>query len=250
MYGWACQVRQVVPDAVDREYVDDLTTYREHNDPGSATQPVHDMIAVTQQLSVDAHLRLNTTKSCCFSTSSTTRAELGASATLPAAPAFVDLGVDQCTSRQPRNAKRKRRASTHDTRCSRIGLIPASLKSRGMLTSMSSTSTGCYAPEANPIPRTLVRSMRHSAFQAAWRNTFRCAPEIAFTLYVPWRAGPSALASVNPLTYLRGAIRRGVTTALEMQAPWHSCTECFVGPIAAAKQALLLAGLRSPYAMH
>ena len=64
-----------------------------------------------------------------------------------------------------------------------------------------------------------------------------------FGLFLHWEVDPLAVAVVTPLLYLRGVIRRGVLTAAQLSALWDACTERWVGPVAAAKQALRLAGL-------
>ena len=107
----------------------------------------------------------------------------------------------QAAGCRPSNAKRHSRTEDHCTRCARIQFIPVPLKWRATLTQMAAVATGCYAAECNPIPRGQLRIMRAAAFRAAWRNTFRCAPEIAFALFLPWRADPVAVAVILPLLY-------------------------------------------------
>ena len=85
--------------------------------------------------------------------------------------------------------------------------------------------------------------MRSDAFRAAWRNTFRCATELVFSLFLHWRTDPMAQAVALPLVYLRGVVRRGFRTRQALEQLWSDCTSTLVGPVAAAKQSFALAGL-------
>ena len=243
MFCWAQELLLHEPTVVHREYVDDLTAHRLHNDPTDATARVLSLIRITESLAQDTRLRLNVDKSRCFSTHLPTRAALQGSS-VQAASHFVDLGVDQHVSSKPANFKRRQRAQEMSQRCARIYLIPAPLHWRGNLTQASATSLGCYAPEANPIPLTLLRQMRHDAFVAAWRNTYRCAPEVAFGFFLHWRADPLAIAAVTPLVYLRSALARGVLTRDALLHTWDYCVDKLVGPIPAARQAFRIADLQ------
>ena len=243
MYGWARELQLTEPTVRHREYVDDLTAHRRHNDPTDAVARVTRMIQVTEALARDARLQLNLSKSRCFSTHAPTRLALQGATVVPPDDHFIDLGVDQGLSRRPHNSKRKSRVVEMEQRCARIYLVPAPLHWRGNLTQASATSLGCYAPEANPIPMGLLHQMRHAAFVAAWRNTYRCAPELAFSLFLHWRADPLAIAAVAPLLYLSKVIRRGVCSREELMHAWDYCEDRFVGPIPAARQSFRIAGL-------
>ena len=85
--------------------------------------------------------------------------------------------------------------------------------------------------------------MQRAVFTSAWRNTFRCAREVAFGLFLHWRADPIALAVVEPILYIRSAVRRGLCSWDRMAFRWALSTDTRAGPIAAAKQALQLAGV-------
>ena len=243
MFCWAQELKAHEPDIIHREYVDDLTAHRQHNNPDDAVTRVVRLIQITESLARDTRLQLNVDKSRCFSTHAPTRAALTGSS-IQAAAHFIDLGVDQHVGSRPCNAKRRKRTEEMAQRCSRIYLVPAPLHWRGNLTQASATSLGCYAPEANPIPMGLLRQMRHDAFVAAWRHTFRCAPEVAFTMFLHWRADPLAIAAVSPLLYLRGALERGVITRDALMHTWDYCVDKYVGPIPAARQAFRIANLR------
>ena len=242
MFCWAQELMLHEPDIIHREYVDDLTAHRQHNDPVDATMRITRLIRITEALAQDSRLQLNVDKSRCFSTHPPTRAALQGSSIQTAAH-FIDLGVDQHVSSKPANIRRRKRTQEMSQRCARIFLIPAPLHWRGTLTQASATSLGCYAPEANPIPLSLLHQMRHDAFVAAWRNTYRCAPEVAFNLFLHWRADPMAIAAVAPLVYLRSALTRGVITRDALLHTWDYCVDRLVGPIPAARQAFRIADL-------
>ena len=153
MYAWAQEVLSQVPDAEHREYVDDLSAFRERNVTDEGLAAVQAMAVVTERLAEDVGLRPNTTKSRTFSSDSDTRAALDGATGFPVGREFVDLGVDQAACARPSNARRRKRAAEHEVRCLRISLLPLPLARRANFTRAAATSAGCYAPEVNPIPK-------------------------------------------------------------------------------------------------
>ena len=55
-----------------------------------------------------------------------------------------------------------------------------------------------FAAAANPMLRGDITALRDVAFSATWRNTYRCAAEITFQVFLPWRNDPRAIAIVKP----------------------------------------------------
>ena len=158
MHSWARRLQADIADAQHREYVDDLTAFREHTDPPTAVGPVLAMIAVCHDLAAQARLALNHIKSRCFSTNPRTREQLAEAGTLPCTSTWLDLGVDQAAGARPGSVKRTARTEDHATRCARIQLIPTALKWRDMLTQMAATAAGLYAVECNPVPLWQLRT--------------------------------------------------------------------------------------------
>ncbi len=86
-----------------------------------------------------------------------------------------------------------------------------------------------------------LRSLQTAAFHAVWRSGSRSAQELVFGLFVPWRANPEAVCIVQPIQFLRDAIRRGLVDVESL--PWLFSMAPTTGPIHAFLTACQRAGL-------
>ena len=93
-----------------------------------------------------------------------------------------------------------------------------SLLRRGRLVAARGVPSALYGCSVTAPSVAALRSLQTAAFQAVWRAGAQCAQEVVFGLVVPWRGNPEAVSIVQPIEFLRDAIRRGV---VEMESlPW------------------------------
>ncbi len=86
-----------------------------------------------------------------------------------------------------------------------------------------------------------LRSLQTAAFHAVWRSGSRSAQELAFGLFVPWRARPEAVSIVQPIQFLRDALRRELVAVESL--PWLLSMVPTTGPLHAFLTACKRAGL-------
>ena len=245
-YCWRCELHRIELQAASRTYVDDMTAHRLRvagEAPQRGRLAIDRMQAVSGRFEADFDLDRNLDKSARFSSDPAVRAALSGTAGETVTSDFVDLGADQPSTAKPSLTRRTERTEETIRRAGRAALLPLPLLWRGRVNAGSATAVGCYATPCGPVPLHDARLMRGAVFSSCWRSPFRVARELAFDLFLPWRADPMAHLVVRPWEYLHGALKRGVLTLAELRESWHSCAEVFVGPLAAAKQAIKLAGL-------
>ena len=246
-YAWRCELHACVRGAQSRAYVDDLTAIRERR-PGDAGGAAAARVANAMQEVADAFARdfslaLNQLKSVRYSSDAETRQALQLTEGVTVSPHFVDLGADQSATAKASYAKRTERGENMLVRAARVGMLPVPYGVRATMTAASAVAAGTYGAAAGPIPVGDLKQMRRAAFEAVWRARFRVPLEIAFANFISWRADPQAVAVVKPWLYLRDACKRGLTSPLELEELWDACGDTFVGPVAACRQAMRLAGL-------
>jgi hypothetical protein len=55
-----------------------------------------------------------------------------------------------------------------------------------------------YRASSAPLSNRTLQTLVSAALAALWRSTARCASELVFDLFIPWRADPTAVSVTAP----------------------------------------------------
>jgi hypothetical protein len=157
----------------------------------------------------------------------------------PVASSFLDLGVVQ-TPVNRASALRQKRIDAGLGKLWRTSVLSLNLQKRCHLVAASGIPASMFGVASSPLSNATLHTLASAALAAIWKYTSRCASELVFTLFVPWRADPTAVSIVNPLLALRAALLHGVHPTADLQWIWdfpHA-----VGPVRAVMDALRRSG--------
>jgi hypothetical protein len=128
----------------------------------------------------------------------------------PLADAFMDLGVAQPPVRIAPAPFVRKRVGNGIGKLERTSVLSLSLLKRGRFAAASGIPSATYGSSVTALSIAALRSLQTAAFHAVWRSGARSAQELVFGLFVPWRGSPSAVCTVQPIQFLRDAVKRGV----------------------------------------
>jgi hypothetical protein len=205
-----------VPNVASRPYVDDITSDVTTGDVDESCAAVTAMVTHTMQFASDLAFKPNLIKSRRFSTSKEVRARLKLEPGPPLADAFLDLGVAQTPVRIAPAPFVRKRVGNGIGKLERTSVLSLSLLKRGRFAAASGVPSATYGSSVTALSIAALRSLQTAAFHAVWRSGARSAQELVFGLFVPWRGSPSAVCTVQPIQFLRDAIRRGVLDVITL----------------------------------
>jgi hypothetical protein len=157
----------------------------------------------------------------------------------PVAQSFLDLGVVQTLVNRP-SALQGKRIDAGLGKLWRTSVFSLNLERRCHFVATSGTPASMYGVASSPLSNTLP-TLSSAALSAVWKSTSRCASELVFTLFVPWRAGPTAVSIVAPWLALRAALLAGTLPSENLKWIWYF--PHLAGPIRACKDGLRRTGI-------
>jgi hypothetical protein len=198
-------MKNIHPGIVSRPYVDDITSDITDPNAGIAVDIVGEMVAFTNRFAHDLAFEPNHVKSRRFSTDPAVRAALRAVPGPEVAQSFLDLGVAQTPVNRPSPLQGKR-VSAGLGKLWRTSVLSLSLKRRCHFVAASGIPASMYGASSAPLSNRTLHTLVSAALAALWRSTARCASELVFGLFIPWRADPTAVSVTAPWLALRGAL--------------------------------------------
>jgi len=229
IYMYTKSLVVAVPNVASRPYVDDITSDVTTGNVDEACSAVSAMVSHTMKFASDLAFKPNLVKSRRFSTSKEVRARLKHEPGPPLADAFLDLGVSQTPVRVAPAPFMRKRVGNGIGKLERTSVLSLSLLKRGRFAAASGVPSATYGSSVTALSIAALRSLQTAAFHAVWRSGSRSAQELVFGLFVPWRGSPSSVCTVQPIQFLRDAIKRGV---LDVQTlAWLLTVRTPTGPV-------------------
>ena len=121
-------------------------------------------------------------------------------------------------------------------------VLSLSLKRRCHFVAASGIPASMYGAASTPLSNATLHTLVSAALAAVWRSTARCASELVFGLFIPWRADPTAVSVTAPWLALRGALLAGTIPCEDL--PWIWEFPHAAGPSRSCKDALLRSGVK------
>jgi hypothetical protein len=231
-----------VPDVASRPYVDDITSMSRRVMWNKLVRQWPPWSRIPLPWPVALAFQPNQVKSRRFSTSAVVRTLLKAAPGPPVADAFLDLGVIQTLVRIVPAAYSRKRVGVGICKLERTSVLPLSLLKRSRFVAASGVPSALYGCSVTAPTVAALRSLQTAAFHAVWRSGSRSAQELVFGFFVLWRGNPTAVCIVQPIQFLREAIRSGVLAVEAL--PWLLSINATTGPVHAFLTACNRAGLK------